>query len=284
MLYEVYLHQKLLLNFERPRVSFLFQYMCHTLDIYFEPNGVFTHTDNHGLLRSTDGINISHGQCSSEETSVQKIVFETEGKHSEGLSSGGSQIIEDLPDERKRITLDVGSYQLEKATEEDIEMYLKDSPTYPFNDPKIQELIKEIKSHKFYNENNKEEALLSFVYNFIQYDETSNATSVFDILESKKGDCSEYQLLFTTLARGMGIPTRAVDGWSYMGDKKYGGHAWNEMIFEENGEFFWYPVDPTHFKWYPLHIKGKEFETIQLDFKLKVKEVHYDNGKIVSYK
>ena len=55
-------------------------------------------------------------------------------------------------------------------------------------------------------------------------------------------------------------------------------------IFEENGEFFWLPVDATNNKFFPLHIKGKEFETIQLDFRLKVKEVHYDNGKIVSYK
>ena len=69
-----------------------------------------------------------------------------------------------------------------------------------------------------------------------------------------------------------------------MGDKKYGGHAWNETIFEENGEFFWLPVDATNNKFFPLHIKGKELVTTQPDFKLKVKEVHYDNGKIVSYK
>jgi transglutaminase-like putative cysteine protease len=64
-----------------------------------------------------------------------------------------------------------------------------------------------------------------------------------DVIQSKKGDCTAYALLFTTLARAAGIPAREAGGWLYMGDEyqAFGFHAWNEVILDGH----WVPVDAS---------------------------------------
>jgi hypothetical protein len=72
--------------------------------------------------------------------------------------------------------------------------------------------------------------------------------SVLDILAVRQGDCTEHSLLFSTLARAVGIPAREVGGLMYLGDEiriagsyGFGGHAWNEVVLDG----IWVPVDPT---------------------------------------
>ncbi len=54
--------------------------------------------------------------------------------------------------------------------------------------------------------------LLHYVDVFIEDDYEANPYSIYDILEKRKGDCSEHALFFNTLARAAGIPTREVTG------------------------------------------------------------------------
>ncbi len=62
-----------------------------------------------------------------------------------------------------------------------------------------------------------------------------------DILKNKRGVCRHTALLYTALARSLGIPCRQVDGLAYMpGTKAFGGHAWVECYVGE-----WVPFDPT---------------------------------------
>lgn len=63
--------------------------------------------------------------------------------------------------------------------------------------------------------------------------------SALEILDSCQGDCSEHALLYVTLARAAGIPTRACTGYVCVGSL-WGGHAWAESYVGE-----WIGVDPT---------------------------------------
>ena len=67
--------------------------------------------------------------------------------------------------------------------------------------------------------------------------------TIHDLIDRRRGDCKSYALLFTTLARANGVPSREVAGLLYVGDdgKAFGGHAWNEVVLDG----FWVPVDAS---------------------------------------
>ena len=49
-----------------------------------------------------------------------------------------------------------------------------------------------------------------------------------EVLENRRGNCTEYAVLLTTMSRSLGIPSRFVMGYVYVGGI-YGGHAWTEV-------------------------------------------------------
>jgi len=57
---------------------------------------------------------------------------------------------------------------------------------------------------------------------------TIGLPSAKDVLFTKAGDCHEHTVLFTALARSLGIPTRMVAGLVYYQDRFY-YHAWPEV-------------------------------------------------------
>jgi transglutaminase-like putative cysteine protease len=66
---------------------------------------------------------------------------------------------------------------------------------------------------------------------------------MLDLIDRKAGDCKSYALMFTCLCRAVGLPSREVGGYVYMGDlnKTFGGHAWNEILLDG----YWVPVDAS---------------------------------------
>ncbi|MBS2032034.1 MAG: transglutaminase family protein [Deltaproteobacteria bacterium] len=65
-----------------------------------------------------------------------------------------------------------------------------------------------------------------------------------DVLARKTGDCTEHALLFTAMARSLGIPARRVDGLVYMGvDGQPPALYWHEWAEVWVGE--WIAIDPT---------------------------------------
>lgn len=50
-----------------------------------------------------------------------------------------------------------------------------------------------------------------------------------EVLEERRGTCTEYAVLLTTLARSLDIPARFVMGYVYAGGI-FGGHAWTEVL------------------------------------------------------
>ncbi len=63
--------------------------------------------------------------------------------------------------------------------------------------------------------------------------------SALQILDEKRGDCSEHALLFVALCRAAGIPARRCSGYVCIGSL-WGGHAWAEIWAGK-----WIGADPT---------------------------------------
>jgi len=86
-------------------------------------------------------------------------------------------------------------------------------------------------------------AILHFVGNHLTYDETARPVDLLMALRTRRGDCTEFADLFTTLARSAGMAANTVTGLVY--DEVAGPgfylHAWSEVVVD--GE--WIAVDPT---------------------------------------
>ena len=129
-----------------------------------------------------------------------------------------------------------------KATPEEIQEHLKASPAYPIREAQVSTLAKQAVGDAK-TEQEKVERLVVFVAGFLSDRYSPSAVSVAEIISSKKGDCGQRALLFTTLARAAGLAAREVFGLVYQGDKlhAFGAHAWSEVVVDG----IWTPVDPT---------------------------------------
>jgi hypothetical protein len=127
-----------------------------------------------------------------------------------------------------------------KATAREIEENLADSITYPVQHPRIKALAREAIKDAATPEA-KVKRLVEFVHDYIKPAVVAARPNIHELVERKKGCCTEYALLFTNLARAAGIPAREANGLMYIGDdeKAFGGHAWNEVVLDG----CWIPVD-----------------------------------------
>ena len=82
-----------------------------------------------------------------------------------------------------------------------------------------------------------------WVFDHVEYDRGHEAPNAVSVIESETGDCSEYALLFVSLARAAGIPAREVGGLIFVPDPAPGfsWHAWSEI---HDGEQ-WVTIDPS---------------------------------------
>ncbi|MBW2603197.1 MAG: transglutaminase domain-containing protein [Deltaproteobacteria bacterium] len=175
-----------------------------------------------------------------------------------------------------------GGYRV-NATDEEIEKNLATTTHTPVDHPKITRMVRRAVGDAKSPEE-KVRRLTQFVYRYIEDDYTANPLTVMDIIEKKKGDCSEHSKLFTAMARAMGIPCRTVGGLIYLGDEfqEFGLHAWNEVVIGG----VWIPVDPTWGQ--PLvdatHIRfsvdiSKEWEVMAVIPKIKMEVLHVEHKK-----
>jgi hypothetical protein len=120
------------------------------------------------------------------------------------------------------------------------------------------------------DENNATSAvakLVSGVYNLLEKNPTASLPSALDVLQMKKGDCNEHSILFTALARAVGIPTKIYVGLVNLDGYAYYYHAWCAVWLGS-----WVAVDPT-FNQFPAdvgHLKLKEGEIAEQAVVLKV--------------
>ena len=81
---------------------------------------------------------------------------------------------------------------------------------------------------------------------------TSNATSVYEVYQSRAGVCQDFAGLFICMARLLGLPARYVCGYIYTGNVGHTGteraqsdasHAWLQLYLPDVG---WRGFDPTN--------------------------------------
>jgi len=83
-------------------------------------------------------------------------------------------------------------------------------------------------------------------------DEPVDSFSALEVLHNRKGECQAHTLLYTAMARALGIPTRLAGGIVYMEGMGFLYHAWAESFVDDwlpvDATFNQVPVDATHIK------------------------------------
>ena len=83
------------------------------------------------------------------------------------------------------------------------------------------------------------QALVKWVSHEVK-DDVEESVSALEVLHHRKGECQAHTLLYTALARAIGIPTRLVGGLVYVEGMGFLYHAWAESYVDG-----WIAVDPT---------------------------------------
>jgi len=145
--------------------------------------------------------------------------------------------VEILELEREDLS-DLESFTTEDISEQNFEKELSATEFIQSEDPKIVGLANEITG----NETSLLRAtakISDWVHDYITPVPTVTIPSATQVLHLKKGDCNEYTVLFTALARAAGIPTRSVAGLVYQGGRFF-YHSW-ALVYVGR----WISVDPT---------------------------------------
>jgi hypothetical protein len=173
---------------------------------------------------------------------VASLVLEVVGDGGAVLKSGPRQVVSRNPSGTYTCKTGKLHGQPVKATAREIEENRAETIPYPIQHPAVQALLKEAIGDA-QTPQEKVERLVRFVTAHITPSYTAQPLTLLDLLKVRKGDCTEYALLFTTLARAAGIPAREVNGLVYMGDaaQAFGPHAWNEVVLDGH----WVPVDAS---------------------------------------
>ena len=183
-----------------------------------------------------------------EQKHVAELVVEVRGNGVDRIQSGPRQRAT-YDAQRQVLTLELGAkYDPKvKPTEDELRDALAEDASHPIHDAGVIALATKAIGDAT-TPRAKVERLVAFVDKFVEDSYSAEPLSVLDILTVRKGDCTEHSLLFCTLARALGIPSREVGGLMYLGDEiriagayGFGGHAWNEVVLDG----LWVPVDAT---------------------------------------
>lgn len=218
------------------------------------------------------------------EKNAEMIVYEVIGDDYL-ISKKGHQEYKILDDGTKLLTIGTNENQnpfsrMESATAEQRKYYLKNTSMYPHKSKIIVDLSKQaLQGEK--EDIEKIFKLAKFVADYVEDDYESNSLSVFDVIDRKKGDCTEHTELFVNLARAAGFPTREVVGWVYDGIDKFMLHAWAEVAIKANNDFYWLPVDPTWNMINPTNVIKATNEESILDkkFTLRIRKIRYEDDE-----
>jgi len=95
------------------------------------------------------------------------------------------------------------------------------------------------------------EAISGWVYGELDKLPSAGIPSALEVLDNRYGDCNEHTVLFTALARSVGIPTRMCAGLVML-DNRFYYHAWPEVYVGKwvaiDPSFGQFPADATHIR------------------------------------
>ena len=122
--------------------------------------------------------------------------------------------------------------------------------------------------------------ILSWISDNITVDIIAETLTGPEVLKERRGKCSEYAILFASLARAAGIPVKVVLGQVISGNL-WIGHMWNEVWLGE-----WMAVDPTAgiFVSGPSHVKLVDSHIVMGTQRVRMKLVDNLSIEILDYK
>jgi hypothetical protein len=142
---------------------------------------------------------------------------------------------------------------------EELGIFLKDSAYIKPYDPSIQQQLFDIRGDE------KDayviaESIVKWTASNIKFVVNAPILTGPEVLERKTGHCLHHSILFASLARSAGIPTKMVSGLVNLkaDPHRWSAHLWNEVWLGE-----WVAVDPTRgeFVTGPSHVKFAEAST-----------------------
>lgn len=135
--------------------------------------------------------------------------------------------------------------------------FLEETDYIKPNDPSIQQHLEVIRMGET-NANRIVQSILEWIRANIKGDMIAETLTGPEVLEKKRGKCSEYAILFASFARAAGIPTRIALGEVNQGNQ-WLGHMWNEVWLGG-----WIAVDPSAgtFVTGPSHLKFVDSPTV----------------------
>ncbi len=171
---------------------------------------------------------------------VEELVLEVTGPANAFVDGPRQSVVKD--DGKTLLRLGKRFGKETKATIAEIDESLKETGVYDLSDPKVKALAAKAAGAATTDEE-KVKNISKFVHDYIRPRLGNTLPTIHDLIERRQGDCKSYALLFTTLARANGVPSREVAGLLYIGDdgKAFGGHAWNEVVLGG----VWVPVDAS---------------------------------------
>lgn len=128
--------------------------------------------------------------------------------------------------------------------------YLKPAPFVESDDPKIKRKAAEVLAGEM-DAFTAARKLADWVNKSVKKQTSAGIPSAVEVLSNLSGDCNEHTVLFTALARSVGIPTR-MDAGIVMLDGSFYYHAWPEVYVGKwisiDPTFGQFPADATHIK------------------------------------
>jgi hypothetical protein len=135
--------------------------------------------------------------------------------------------------------------------------FLEETDYIKPNDPSIQQHLEVIRMGEI-NANLIVKSILEWIQANIKTDMIAETLTGPEVLEKKRGKCTEYATLFASFTRAAGIPTRIALGEVNQGNL-WLGHMWNEVWLDS-----WTAVDPSAgtFVTGPSHLKFVDSPTV----------------------
>jgi transglutaminase-like putative cysteine protease len=132
-------------------------------------------------------------------------------------------------------------YKSAKDAPKDLQPYLQNTLYVQSDQKRFKELAKEILAGE--TDSAKAAAKISaYVHKLMRPDPTiSGFRAASDLLKEPRGVCRDYTLLYTTIARAAGLPTKQCVGIAYA-NGIFVGHAWPEVWVGNNT---WIALEPT---------------------------------------
>ncbi|PSL41262.1 transglutaminase-like putative cysteine protease [Salsuginibacillus halophilus] len=126
---------------------------------------------------------------------------------------------------------------LSPLSEKERDFYLRSTVMSPVNEDMRQKAKKLTAGAK--TEWEKIQKIYTHIVSHMNYQYPPKQRGASFMSETRRGDCGEFSLLFTSYCRSLGIPARTLFGaWA----NEAGPHAWNEVYYEPFG---WLPVDTS---------------------------------------